>query len=92
MKNYMKEIRLSRKLTQKEVADKLFISQSTYNRIEIGSVSLTFDNAIKLTEIFNCSLNDIAGIKEDLNITRSDFEKIKNATKQIIEIIKKYHE
>lgn len=87
MKHFIKEIRISKKLTQQEVADALFISQPSYNHIETGHVALTFEIALKLTEIFNCSLNDLAGIKTDLNIP--GFEKIEEKNVEIILYIKK---
>ncbi len=90
MKFNIENLRKDANLTQKQVADVLNMSKSNYGHIERGFVDLTLEVAIKLTKLFNCSLNDIAGIKEDINITRSDFKKIKDATTQVLDIIKKY--
>ena len=86
----LKELRIKAGLNQSEVADFLNISRSMYSYIETGKSALTFENAIRLSKLFKCSLNDLAGIKEDIVLSRKDFDKLKNLSSDLNEIINKY--
>ncbi len=59
------ELRTLNKLTQKEVAERLGISQPSYIRYENGSAEPTLENLIKLADLFDVSLDDLLGRKED---------------------------
>lgn len=59
------ELRTLNKLTQKEVAECLGISQPSYIRYENGSAEPTLENLIKLADLFDVSLDDLLGRKED---------------------------
>ena len=89
MKFNIKELRRAKKMTQKEVADALFISQSNYHYIENNKVALTFEMAIKLTEILDCTLYDIAGIEDDLEI--QGFQKVESEDIEFILFMKEKH-
>lgn len=59
------ELRTLNKMTQKEVAERLGISQPSYIRYENGSAEPTLENLIKLADLFDVSLDDLLGRKED---------------------------
>jgi len=49
----LKEIRLKKGLTQKQIAQKLNITVSFYSQIENKKKRLYYDTAIKIADIFN---------------------------------------
>ena len=53
LRERLKQIRQSRGLKQKEMAQKLGISNSSYSKIESGRVELTVKNLLKIGIIFN---------------------------------------
>src|SRR5690554_1672388 len=85
----IKKLREKSGLKQYEVADLLNLSPANYGKIENERVALTFEMAIKLTKIFNCSLNDIAGIENDLAI--QGYEKVESEDIEFILFMKEKH-
>lgn len=49
----LKELRNSKKLTNKDMAEKLGISKPFYCQIENGSRRLSYDMAVRIAEVFN---------------------------------------
>ncbi|MDR2407950.1 MAG: helix-turn-helix domain-containing protein [Bacteroidales bacterium] len=58
LKNIM-QIRLVKKLTQKEISDKLHISEATYNRIESGKIALSYKHLANIASELNISIIDV---------------------------------
>jgi transcriptional regulator with XRE-family HTH domain len=48
----LRQIRISKNLKQKDMAQKMGISRSTYSKIESGKVELTVKNLLKIGAIF----------------------------------------
>jgi transcriptional regulator with XRE-family HTH domain len=63
MKN-LKKIRIKNKLSQKEMADILTVTQSSYSKYERGLVEPDYDTLIKLAEYFNVSTDYLLGLIE----------------------------
>ena len=66
MSNFCKnlaELRKQNKLTQRDVANHLGISQPSYLRYENGKSEPTIDNLIKLADLFDVSLDYLCGRK-----------------------------
>lgn len=67
MGNFGENLRLLRKranLTQEEIANKLNISHQSISKWE-NNISLpTIEYCLPLTEILNCSLNDLFNVKK----------------------------
>ncbi len=61
MQAYVKRLRIENNLTQKEISEKLCISESYYSLIENGNrqQKLRADILIGLSEIFNLSVDQI---------------------------------
>ena len=59
MKNRLKEVRLERELTQKELADLLQITPSYLNKIENGKRLPNVLLAVRLASILDCKVEDI---------------------------------
>jgi transcriptional regulator with XRE-family HTH domain len=53
------QIRLSKKFTQKHVAEILKISEATYNRIESGKIALSYFHLANIARAFNMTLIDV---------------------------------
>lgn len=65
MRNYLRNIRVESKQTQKDVAIKLCISESYYNLIENGErqAILRADMLMKLSSIFGLSLDELVKLE-----------------------------
>lgn len=51
--------RKERKMRQKEIAKKLGLHPQTYHRKESGQVDFTISEGLKLSIIFECTLDDL---------------------------------
>ena len=65
MKNRIKEVRAEKKITQQQLADKLFISRQAVSKLE-NSDSVTTSTLEKIAAALNCSIVDL--------IDKSDYE------------------
>ncbi len=63
--NHLREIRKSKGLTQKEVADALLISKDTLSRYETGKQDPRLDVAIRLSKYFEVSMEALYEICAD---------------------------
>lgn len=63
--NRLKTLRLQRRLSQKEAANVLNISQQQYSRIEKEDVKINADKLIKLAKLFNTSIDYILGLTDN---------------------------
>lgn len=57
----LKEIRQSRGINQEDMAPKLNVSLSTYRTWEQGVARLSLENAVRISELLNCTPNDLCG-------------------------------
>jgi len=64
-------LRRSHKLTQNDLADKLSMQQSVVSEWENGEKLPQFESLIKLAQLFNISMDELMGIKENKEISRS---------------------
>lgn len=66
MRNWLKNLRQEKNLNQSQTAKLMGISRQYYSYIEAGErlLDLTFSIAIKLSNIFNISLDDIKNFEE----------------------------
>jgi transcriptional regulator with XRE-family HTH domain len=71
--NRLRELRIQKRLKQKEVADILGISQSAYSYWENGQVRIDNDSLKKLSEFYNATIDYLLGNTDAPNrITISD--------------------
>lgn len=59
----IKELRLQYKFTQRFVAEKLGISYQSYQAYELGITVPTFQNFLKLSHLYDVSLDYLVGNK-----------------------------
>ncbi|MBR2480931.1 MAG: helix-turn-helix transcriptional regulator [Clostridia bacterium] len=60
----LKECRVGLGLTQKEIADKLGVAQSVYQRFEKGIFECNYEQLKLLCEIFDVSADYLLGISD----------------------------
>ncbi len=61
----LKELRKEQGLTQKQLAEKLFLDTSTVTKWETGQSEPKLETLVALAKFFNCSLDFLVGIKDD---------------------------
>ena len=61
----IKEFRLSKNLTQKELAEKLKVERTTVAMWELGYSSPSIQTLIKIAEILDCSVNELIKEKKE---------------------------
>jgi putative transcriptional regulator len=59
MKNKIRVYRSMNKVSQQELAAKLKVSRQTVNAIENDKYSPSLELALKMTKLFNCSVEDL---------------------------------
>lgn len=86
----IKDLRIDHDMGKKELADKLDISErSTLTRYESGISEPTISVLIKLSLLFNVSIDYIAGIKdEEAILTPSIKEELEAINKRLDKIVK----
>lgn len=76
----IKDLREDKDLTQKELADILFMHREQYRRYEIGQSPVSLELAVTLSDFYNVSIDYIAGK------TNKKFEGYNKEETKIIEI------
>lgn len=66
----IRDLREDRDLTQKEVAKKLSCSQQVYSNYELGQRDIPTDILIKLSALYNVSVDYILGISDTPEIKK----------------------
>lgn len=82
----IKDLREDNCLTRSQLAQKLDISERTLSRYENGEYEPTIGILIKLSLMFNVSIDYLAGIKDDTEINDRS---IKGDIEQAIQILNK---
>lgn len=88
----LKEIRKNKKFTQKDVAQKLNISQQTYSDYENGKSEPNIDVLKKLSKLFNISIDNLVdnNISKLSNCQIELINKIKNCNDKTCEKLLSY--
>ncbi len=60
----IRSLRIEKKMTQEDLAKKLFVSQDTISLWELDKSLPDIPNLIKLTKIFQVSADEILGLDE----------------------------
>lgn len=61
----LREIRISKKITQKSVADYLKIKETSYQHYEYGKREPNYETLVKLANFFNVSSDYLLGVSDD---------------------------
>ena len=70
----LKELRLERGLSQKNVADFLEVTPNIYSRYETGARQPSIETLIKLSKFFGKSIDYIVGNHIEIDFSLSDYE------------------
>jgi len=69
MKNSIKVERAKKNITQAQLAELVKVSRQTINAVELGKYNLSTILALKISNIFNQTVNDIFELEDiDLNV------------------------
>ncbi|WP_122789410.1 helix-turn-helix domain-containing protein [Intestinibacillus sp. Marseille-P6563] len=68
----LKELRKASKMTQKQLAEKLFVDQTSVSYWETGKTKPDFDKQIELAKLFNVSLDYLLGLPDKKNSPAPD--------------------
>lgn len=90
----IKDLREKSKITQKEMADYLDVTQTYISKIESSERNLTFDLLLKISNLFICDMNELVDDNKDVrplllpfrkkNFSVADLDSISNANKIIL--------
>lgn len=61
----IRNLRVDRGLTQREVAEVLHVKQNTYSQYEIGVLNYPLEVVIRLAEYYNVSVDYLAGLTDE---------------------------
>ena len=75
----LREVRKSKKLTQKELAEQIGIKQNSYSDWETGKNEPSLENLVKLADLFEVSLDWLFGREQMKFKKRSPTQLLKNA-------------
>lgn len=75
-------------LTQKQLAEKIFVNRNTYQNYEAGTTQPDFATLKKIAEFFNVTIDYLIGADESdlILISKADFEILKKASDVIVKI------
>lgn len=65
MLSLLKELRKDNNLSQKQLAEKLCISQQTYSDYENGKTEPTIETLISISKLFNVTIEYLLGIEDE---------------------------
>lgn len=68
----LKALRTAKKMTQKDLADKLGVAKSVVSFYESGDRSPSYDTLIKISRIFNVTTDYLLGIERERMLDISD--------------------
>ena len=66
----LKELRIEKNLTQKQLADMLMLSKNSICEYEKGRSEPNIDTLVKLSDIFDCSIDYLVGKSDDFYLTQ----------------------
>lgn len=90
LSDILKELREDKGLNQTDLADILNVSRQTISGYETGAIEPPFSTLIKLADLYNCSLDYLAGRtkeKYNMNLMNKD---TKELLLEIIEVVEEY--
>ena len=86
------KLRIEKDLTQKEIAEQLGIAQQTYQGTETGNTKTTLHLLEQLSNIYNVSMDFLAGKTEERNIVHESKKSNANLTQDEETLIELYRQ
>ena len=81
----LKQIRKSKKITQKQMAALIFVSERTYQNYELGVTEPSLSTLLKMAEVLTTSVDYLLGRDDDTHLSNHD----KDVLEQAFLILKK---
>ena len=78
----IKELRIKTGISQQKLADTLGVSRPTITQIESGERKVSSDELVKLSEIFDCTLEYLLGLKGEPEVILQEQEKKPERSKE----------
>lgn len=66
----LKELRKNNKITQKQIANAVELSERNYQYLEYGTIKPSYDTLLKLADYFNVSIDYLVGRTDNPNINK----------------------
>lgn len=85
--NKIKELRISKNLSQEQVAEQIEISKEKYDHIENGIANVTLEILIKLANVFNVTVKDITNVLKQKSSLNYNPEEQKQSTINMLNMI-----
>jgi len=76
------ELRMRAGISQQRLAEMLGVSRPTITQIEQGKRKVSVDELVKLSEIFNLSVDNLLCLKEEPEIILTESQKVKKVEPQ----------
>ena len=92
MGNKLRSLRIEKKLTQKQVADRVGVAISAVSSYESGTRYPSYDVLVRFAHIFHVSTDYLLGItdKRNIDVTGLDDNEIE-VVSQLVEMLKSKH-
>ena len=92
MGNKLRSLRIEKKLTQKQVADRVGVAISAVSSYESGTRYPSYDVLVRFAHIFHVSTDYLLGItdKKNIDVTGLDDNEIE-VISQLVEMLKSKH-
>ncbi len=88
----LKSLRIDKKMTQKQVADRIGLAISAVSSYESGSRYPSYDVLLKLARIFHVSTDYLLGITETRNIDATGLNDDEiNMISQLVDMLREKH-
>lgn len=92
MGDKLKTLRIEKKLTQKQVADRIGLAISAVSSYESGTRYPSYDTLVKLTRIFHVSTDYLLGITDKRNVDVSGLEEDEiEIVTELVDMLRKKH-
>ena len=88
----LKSLRIEKKFTQKQIADRIGLAISAVSSYESGTRYPSYDVLVKLARIFHVSTDYLLGITDKRNIDVSELEENEiEIVSQLVELLRQKH-
>ncbi len=88
--NKIKAIRVSKGLTQNEVAEKIGMAQSNYGQLEKGLIQVTIERLEQLSDIFDMFVGNILNYEGNVTIEKADVDFLRDEVIRLQKLVTKY--
>lgn len=84
----LKKIRISKKLTQYDIAERICVSRDTYRNYETGRSEPTLETLQKLAVILDTTIDKLLGIERDMvEIPKDAYNRLKSLLLELSSIL-----